>query len=952
MTTIETIAEQMKAMQTTMQSMRDQFEKDLQIRDDLRKTEGEKYEAQIQVLHTQLSSKNQPPGSSRQDERDFQKNISDAKEAIPELSMEGGFPGTYPEFSEGLKALLLLLPDVAKFLKDVDVSTTKLPEALDDLKLLVPPVATRMSQLSLCNIFTFLRSKIASDSKVLYESIPASYPKDVQLMMLYTSIMQVFGRNDEMIRDLAHRTFNDLTQENNQSFEDWAHVVKKSAERINTLYKTGVPGYAEAKIDKVDSFQIWGRIRLGMTEEVRAKVSSELTNMDTNTTTLSLSQKVNIISQKLASLNLHDLQYDQTVTAYMARTNNPTKHLKHSDSEYFRMLAHANTMKKVNPCFYFNGRPDSCAYGKECRFLHITNSKERAAALKPYSEDKRYAKLLGKQDTNDTHNKNKQNKNKNKNKNKNESDESDHALDSDEDSDSDDRRRRSKQRKRDAEYRRIGKAYLAGQNSRTSRVSSENHDNYYVSEDDEKDYAAFKRSELIRRENKSASSRADKKDSSRGKRKTGKCGLVSTGNINLAIVESKYDPLLDASTSTESNQDSSEGESSASTENVFGKIDVSPNSEVTSRRIRKKEKREKDKLTRYIQSEKDRRLRVQREIDKQNNITHDVLKQEQLEYNTTQRKLELKQKKTNQHKSDLVDDAAENTQDDNFEEDSPVGKNESLTEHEQMLTDQIWNEHKQPTLNEKQKPKKKKKKTKTVSSSWKSTFFIFVRMLTLVLVSISLVARIGGESFIKYVGFGFVPQSQAASTIHIDNTTMNVCYMARKGRGPGNHVKQTLRVIDGGSTWHLSGEENVWVGPRKKLSRPKMIYGFDAATTKGGITATESGTIKIPTIKNGRHTTIKVKNVLYVPAIGNTTLISQGCLDDRHYKFTVAHGVTSCYNGKGELKWQAHKKDGLYHLDAGHHTCLLSKQEAHARFGHINEKQLASLGDFDGELSP
>jgi hypothetical protein len=102
---------------------------------------------------------------------------------------------------------------------------------------------------------------------------------------------------------------------------------------------------------------------------------------------------------------------------------------------------------------------------------------------------------------------------------------------------------------------------------------------------------------------------------------------------------------------------------------------------------------------------------------------------------------------------------------------------------------------------------------------------------------------------------------------------------------------------------------------------------------------------------NGRPTTLRVKNVYYIPEIGNITLISQGCLDDRKFKFTVADGVISCYNRRGVKRWEAHKRDGLYQIGDMMERCLMNKDEAHIKFGHINDRQLESLGDFDGERS-
>ena len=85
--------------------------------------------------------------------------------------------------------------------------------------------------------------------------------------------------------------------------------------------------------------------------------------------------------------------------------------------------------------------------------------------------------------------------------------------------------------------------------------------------------------------------------------------------------------------------------------------------------------------------------------------------------------------------------------------------------------------------------------------------------------------------------------------------------------------------------------------------------------------------------------------------ICNVTLVSQGMLDDQGYKFTTNNGMFSCYNKRGVLKWNAFKREGLYHFDHFVERCMMSKDETHVKFGHANESVLDRLGDFEGELS-
>ena len=177
--------------------------------------------------------------------------------------------------------------------------------------------------------------------------------------------------------------------------------------------------------------------------------------------------------------------------------------------------------------------------------------------------------------------------------------------------------------------------------------------------------------------------------------------------------------------------------------------------------------------------------------------------------------------------------------------------------------------------------------------------------------------------------------------------------MARKGKGANSIVKESLRIIDNGASYHVSGEEGIWVGQRRRLKNPKSLAGFDAeAPHSKSLTAYEIGTVAIPATVKGQPTTIKVNNVLYIPQMGNVTLVSGSMLDTLGHRFTTADGVVSCYNKRGVMKWNAFKNDGLYTFEDTHQKCMMSMDEAHAKFGHMSEKILKQMGDFEGEMSP
>ena len=283
---------------------------------------------------------------------------------------------------------------------------------------------------------------------------------------------------------------------------------------------------------------------------------------------------------------------------------------------------------------------------------------------------------------------------------------------------------------------------------------------------------------------------------------------------------------------------------------------------------------------------------------------------------------------------------------------------ELLREVEKDLLRKIEQEETRARRAKKKKDKKQRKKQRGAGGVLCGAFFRLLQVLALLLVSIQVIGQVGatsmtrmGEAFVRGVGFGFVAQNQAAGVVTVNDTAINLCFMARRGRGPNQLTQKHLRAFDGGATWHLSGESGIWVGQRKKLKRPRRILGFDSESTGSGLVAWEEGTIELKAVKNGRETTVRIKNVLYIPEMGNVTLVSQGMLDAKGYSFLTPGGVTNCYNRKGVKRWEAHKKDGLYQFHEVLDKCLMSRDEAHRKFGHVNDQTLNTLGDFEGERS-
>ena len=200
------------------------------------------------------------------------------------------------------------------------------------------------------------------------------------------------------------------------------------------------------------------------------------------------------------------------------------------------------------------------------------------------------------------------------------------------------------------------------------------------------------------------------------------------------------------------------------------------------------------------------------------------------------------------------------------------------------------------------------------------------------------------ENIVKYVGFGYISNDTSPGSIYMNGRNISLCYMARKG------IVKGLTIFDSGCSDHMSGDLSVFVGELKTLTRPKKIYGFDNGTQL----ATKTGTARVITIINGVPKARLLKNCLYVPQMGNLTLISQGKLDSKGYGIVTKSGITKVYSPKGKVFLQASRSEGLYKLNPGTtkegEHAYLTKNEAHRLFGHINEADLNKMGDFEGNL--
>ena len=193
------------------------------------------------------------------------------------------------------------------------------------------------------------------------------------------------------------------------------------------------------------------------------------------------------------------------------------------------------------------------------------------------------------------------------------------------------------------------------------------------------------------------------------------------------------------------------------------------------------------------------------------------------------------------------------------------------------------------------------------------------------------------------------------------------CYLGRTGERVRT-ATQSLEgvVIDGGCSWHLNGDIDKVVGGLRGLRkcRRRKIFGFDSGAA--GITTSLMGDVIYDGFdRKGRHTKVRVNNVLFVPEMGKLTLIAQGVLDENNCSIYTRRGFTVVRDRADRDYFSAvrNKADGLYHCtvdklrDRIHsmgpdvcYSCLGHMREAHRKFGHISAEYLQQMGDFQGHL--
>ena len=99
-------------------------------------------------------------------------------------------------------------------------------------------------------------------------------------------------------------------------------------------------------------------------------------------------------------------------------------------------------------------------------------------------------------------------------------------------------------------------------------------------------------------------------------------------------------------------------------------------------------------------------------------------------------------------------------------------------------------------------------------------------------------------------------------------------------------------VLDGGCTWHLSGQLSQFVGKLRKCST-KRVFGFSGGD---GIATSLIGDIEFLGVREGKPALIRVENVLYLPQMGELTLLSEGMFDNEECTRTGKAGVIDLFS--------------------------------------------------------
>ena len=334
-------------------------------------------EAKVRMINS--SSSSTTTKLSKEDERDLKNSIQKAKEDVPELTEKPAWPGNWMEFQKKFESVTDLCPGIQKFLKAIqprgeDTETNKeLPEKVDELKAMLPPCTTEITEMKFKTFYVWLKGKMASDISSVYKNIKKDHPESVKLLTLWINIINKFDTNNALVRDIKNTVHNNMTQTTEETFDQWVGRVKESANYVNELYEAADESWKKAGMKKIDNRDVFSRIRYGLNSYYMEIFKPTMAEIDSKHPNASLVSKLNLLRQHLTNHNVREAAKSKEESSiHMART---TESEPVTSSPYFKTTLHDSQASKL-PCWHFDGTP-VLVVGTVNFYTSLTRPKEK-----------------------------------------------------------------------------------------------------------------------------------------------------------------------------------------------------------------------------------------------------------------------------------------------------------------------------------------------------------------------------------------------------------------------------------------------------------------------------------------------------------------------------------------------------------------------------------------------
>ena len=831
-----------------------------------------------------------------------------AKEKVPVLRDLQDFP----DFVYYLRRYFSLVPDIGKFIRSIKLPDTKDVVSAEQLYRLNKDALTLASAINEDDLNDFniwITSKIHKDIERVHKRVDPEESAAKQLLEIWYNILNEFNRNSDASREAHQNKWERMKQPESGSWDKFRDEVVEEAKLINKLWIGADFGYSH-KVPKIHDSDIWSKIKWGLNEKYTKILDRTIEKMDDEKST-TLAEKFAKIEAKLLDKGVFkktesntnheqktesNTNYEQELDALMARTNVPTKTV--SKTDYSRVLMHKNDLKHL-VCRHFNGVPDSCRYGRECRFDHINNPEERKRALR--RQTAWFSQRKSSQSSRSSSQRSQSSRSNSSSDNQ-----EDEAI---------------------AQYAELVQSKPKQAKKVAAMIAS-----IMVSDDDSNS------------ENET-SSNGDYDDYLR------EHGVFYTEGTDQdehtqqdCVVSSLAVAPSDSEEDLHSDDISDTDEIDIFDQNILKKqkklmamYHARDQDKESRTKVNKKEEKEIKRLNILLDKARRKNEKHKRDYAKYKELAANVVKEEE----RAKKSKEIKDRKEKEQKLRLLEEQErkrnelkriieETNKYKQFMEEDLLGK-----------SDQSESDFDEPIKTKKPRAPGLSIKSVGQSVAWavKWLFLIFSGLAVLTAIT-------------------KLPELLSAVTTPIvtPSTSFDVAFSFVKSdhrrmiHSKYRHVG--LTILDSGTTYHLTGDEGKFIGKLTKLDRPKRIQGFNSESSEDAV-ARYKGTIEIQATIGGKSKKLLLKDTLYVPCMKKLTLVSQGQLDDEGHKFITANGRGRCFHPDGSRYFDVKKQRGLYHVEKPTVSFLaMNKNLAHRKFGHLNEKDLDALGDWSGKLSP